>query len=70
MKKKDKRFAEGHDEMIGRGSFANMPQDVIMKEYPKNKGARGGYMDDTITGVDEVIRGSEGKTSRYMSNQK
>lgn len=68
--KKGKGFVEGHDERIGKGDFANMPREVVMKEYPRNKGARGGYMDDTITGIDNVIRGSEGKASRHMSNQK
>lgn len=68
--KKGKGFSVGHDEKVGKGSFANLPQDVIMKEYPKNKGARGGYMDDTITGIDSVVRGSEAKASKHMSNQK
>ena len=70
MKKKSKGFVEGHNEMEGRGDFANMPQNVIMRPYPKNRMDAGGHLDDTITGIDEVIHHSEGQRMRHVSNQK
>lgn len=68
--KKSKGFVEGHAPKEGHGSFANMPQSVIMKPYPKNKVARDHEIDDTISGIDHVVQVAEGKRSRYMSNQK
>lgn len=45
-------------EMIpdGRSSFANMPQQVVMREYPKvNRYAINEYLDDAISGVDNQM---------------
>lgn len=70
MKKKSKGFVEGHDPKEGRGDFANMPQEVIMKAYPRNSMRPDAELDATITGVDDVMKGSEGKRMRYVSNQK
>lgn len=67
---KDKgRFRDGHDEMIGKGDFANMPQDVMMSEYPKVRHGSGD-MDDTITGIDEVQDEGAARRNRFISNQK
>lgn len=63
-------FVEGHDEGVGHGDFANMPQNVIMKPYPGNKTLRGGHLDDTITGIDSVISRGDATASRHVSNQK
>ena len=63
-------FVDGHDEGVGRGDFANMPREVVMKEYPRASALRGGMLDDTITGIDAVQHGSEGMTMRHLSNQK
>lgn len=68
--KKSGGFVEGHKESVGKGSFANLPHDVVMKEYPKSKSMRGGMLDDTITGIDSVQRGSESKSMHHISNQK
>lgn len=68
--KKDKAFVSGHAPKEGHGDFANMPQHVIMKPYPKNKVARDREIDDTITGIDHVVQVAEGKRSKYMSHQK
>lgn len=65
-----KGFVEGHDQSIGHGNFANLPQEVMMKEYPKNKMLRSGMLDDTITGIDNVISRGEVTTSKHISNQK
>lgn len=63
MAKSTKEF--GHD----KTSFANMPQDVHMSEYPK-QGNYAEELDDTMTGIDEVIDHGKGKAKRFMSNQK
>lgn len=68
--KKSKGFVEGHNPKEGHGSFANMPQEVIMRPYPKNKVSRDNEIDDTISGIDNVVKVAEGKRSKYMSNQK
>jgi hypothetical protein len=64
------KFMEGEDAMVGQNSFANMPNQVIMQAYPKNKVANDREIDDTILGIDNVVHMSEGKRSKYMSNQK
>lgn len=63
-------FITGHDEHIGKGDFAGMPKDVKMEQYPPCKNYRGGALDDTMSGIDEVASMSEGKASKYLSNQK
>ena len=65
-----KGFVTGHDESIGKGSHANMPQEVMMKEYPKSKSYSGPEYDDTMSDIDEICGRSESKRSKYISNQK
>nr|CAB4126338.1 hypothetical protein UFOVP88_12 [uncultured Caudovirales phage] len=65
-----KGFVEGHDVGVGHGDFANLPQGVVMKEYPKPAMAREGMLDDTITGVDEVDRMAGNRRAKYVSHQK
>lgn len=55
----------GHD----KTSFANMPQDVHMSQYPKQSNFAE-ELDDTITGIDETCNHGKGKSKKYMSNQK
>jgi hypothetical protein len=59
---------EGHP--MGHGEFANMPQEKMMKPYPRSRNYRGGVEDDTITGIDQISTVSEGKAQRFLSNQK
>lgn len=48
-----KRYYDKKNKSMGQGSFANMPQDVIMKEYPKVDYAMyGDYKEDNLMGVD------------------
>lgn len=65
-----KGFVTGHDEHIGRGDYAGMPRDVRMEEYPPYRRSEDGMIDDTMVGIDEVCTKSEGKRSKYLSNQK
>lgn len=70
MAKNSRGFVEGHDEKIGKGEHANMPKDVVMKDYSRSAGMREGELDDTMTGIDRCLDNSESKRRRYMSNQK
>jgi hypothetical protein len=63
-------FVTGHDEQIGKGDLAGLPRDVKMEKYPPCRNYKGGMIDDTITGVDDVNSLSEAKASKYRSNQK
>jgi len=63
-------FVEGHDESIGRGDFANMPSELMMREYPKSRMRREGELDDTMSDIDDVQGQAEMKRGRFISNQK
>lgn len=54
----------GHD----KKSFANLPQDVTMKEFSKIS-HENSELDDTIEGIDETIDKSVGKSKKHLSNQ-
>lgn len=60
---------EGHEPGIGKGQFANMPQDVYMNEYPKTRLTENEGIDDTMSEIDGVVSKSEGKRRKYISNQ-
>jgi len=60
---------EGHEEGIGKGQFANMPQDVYMGQYPKVKLPMNEGIDDTMSEIDGCVAKSEGKRSKYKSQQ-
>lgn len=63
-------FKEGHDQSIGKGQFANLPQEVKMQAYPKSKQPMNEGIDDTMTDVDSIHSRSEAKRRKYKSNQK
>ena len=65
-----KSFMTGHNPSIGKGDFAGMPKEVIMEKYPDYSNMSSNELDDTLTGIDEVCKHSEGKRSKYLSNQK
>ena len=65
-----KSWVDGHDEMVGRGDFANMPQGVEMRPFPKSGHYMDPPLDDTVVGIDNVMSGSERQTRKYLSNQK
>lgn len=69
--KRDRRsFVTGHDPEIGRDSHAGLPEDKVMAAYPANRSRRGGYLDDSMSGIDEVQMDSDRQVERHMSNQK
>lgn len=70
MARERKGFVEGHDEGIGKGDFAGMPSELMMKEYPKSRMGRSGELDDSMSDIDDVQSEAESRRSRYLSNQK
>lgn len=67
---KEKGFMVGKDKGIGRGDFAGMPRELVMKEYPKPAALRDGMLDDSMVDIDRVQHQGEGKAMKYVSNQK
>ncbi len=44
------------EKMMGKGKFANMPSEVVMKEYPKPNYSTDPRLDDTIVRLDDDMR--------------
>jgi len=72
MDKKGKKgsFVTGNDPMVGRGDFANLPQNVMMAQYPRSPELRGGYLDDSMSGIDEINEYGTHQADRFRSYQK
>lgn len=68
--KRSAGFVEGHDESIGRNDHAGLPQKLEMREYPKSEYGRSGYIDDSMTDIDDCMEDSKMKRERNLSNQK
>lgn len=51
-----------------RTSFANMPKDVVMKEYPKSRYFRGRELNDTISGIDDTLDNTADSISKHQSD--
>jgi len=60
---------EGHEPGIGKGDHAGMPKEVYVGTYPKTRLPMNEGIDDTMTRIDDVVSRSEGKRSKYKSNQ-
>lgn len=63
-------FVEGHEPGVGKGDFANLPREVVMKEYPRNRMHPGARLDDTISDIDAIQSDSVSELQRRLSNQK
>ena len=48
----DKKKMKKSDSSMGQGKFANMPTEVVMKEYPKPGYSGDTHLDDTIVRLD------------------
>lgn len=59
-------------EMMGSmvSAQANMPQDLIMKAYPKAAGSMPENLDDTIKGIDSQLGEDNSKKSKNMKPKK
>lgn len=67
---KSKGFATGHNESVGKGSRAGLPEDVQFRDYPKDRYYPDSDLDDTMTGIDKINSATSSRASKYKSNQK
>ncbi len=51
-------------------SFANLPQNVMMKEYPRFMYGLDPYLNDTSSGIDDQIYDDMHQMKRYESKSK
>lgn len=49
---------------------ANMPQDVVMRDYPKNTGYLNDNLNDGISGVDGQISKDNSKKNKNLQPEK
>lgn len=69
MKKASMHGTSEHEgKAWGRGEHANMPKEVQMKDYPKNRG-RSDSLDDTMKEIDRTISSSVATAQKRVSNQ-
>ena len=61
--------SEKEGKAVGKGNFANMPQDVSMKAYPKANQFGAGVLDDTMSEIDMTTKKAASKTRSHLSNQ-
>ncbi|MCK9570528.1 hypothetical protein M0R72_16390 [Candidatus Pacearchaeota archaeon] len=60
----DERRSQERSDAAMMGSargHSNMPEEVIMKDYPKPGGYMPENLDDTIKGIDKQIKSDSGK---------
>jgi len=50
--------------------MANLPQNVMMKEYPKMGYGLDPYLNDTQSGIDKQIGADIGQMKRHISKSK
>ena len=53
-----------------KSAMANLPQNVMMKEYPKFKYGLNEYLNDTQSGIDEQIYDDMSQMKRHLSKEK
>lgn len=61
--------SEDEGRVMGHGEFANMPQQVHMRPYPKSHEYGPDILDDTMGHIDEVNKMAHSKSHKYVSNQ-
>jgi hypothetical protein len=54
----------------GAGSHANMPQAVVMREYPKVGGFLPEGLDDSIKGIDSQVGADNSKKNSKLAPKK
>lgn len=69
----DYRRVDGESDTSGmiredRSEIANLPQDVVYKEYPKMPMGGNYRLDDTVEGVDDNLKDSMRTMDRYQSD--
>lgn len=71
--KEGKAIQEAADSMMissGAGAHANMPQEVVMREYPKVGGFLPEGLDDSIKGVDGQVGADNSKKNSKLAPKK
>lgn len=63
------KSSENEGKAMGRGEFANMPQSVTMKAYPKANQYGPDVEDDTMTRIDSENSRAHTKARSNKSNQ-
>ena len=70
----DRRAQEAADSSMipsGQGSFANMPQEVVMRLYPGAEGYLAEGLNDKISGIDNQINTlDKGKMRAHLAPKK
>lgn len=69
----DRRAIEAKDfTMIheDRHAMANLPQEVMIKEYPRSRYSLDPFLDDTINGVDNQMYADDSKMKKHISKSK
>jgi hypothetical protein len=67
----DKKMSKADGEMIaGKVGQAMMPQDVIMKFYPKNGSYLTENINDGMSGIDKQVKADASGTKRELSPTK
>ncbi len=68
--KMSRGFITGHQPEVGKGEFANLPQEKMMAPYPSNRARRGGYLDDSMAEIDAIQVDSNYQVESNLSHQK
>ena len=63
-------FVTGNDPSIGRRDHAGLPQEKVMEQYPPCPYGKGGMLNDSMSGIDDVLRSGHNKASENVSYQK
>lgn len=61
---------KAESKVIGSGDFANMPSNVIMKQYPMAGSPMDSTLDDSITGIDRQISKDDSMRNKHLSPHK
>lgn len=54
----------------GIGSYANLPQELVMREYPKVGGYSPEGLDDSIRGIDGQVSDDNSKKHSHLKPKK
>lgn len=65
-----KRFEDSGMIREDRNAVANMPQNVIMKDWPQASYGEKSYLDDTIRGIDSQMFDDTSEMRKNKKNEK
>ena len=67
---KKKRYYNSDSMMSNSSGRANMPQEVIMKDYPKNPSYLDVTLNDGMSGIDAELSSSSSKARMKKTTEK